>query len=55
MLIPAFDHGFRLGPHDRVGNLPHRIDGNVQVPRPHAHAAVSLESGRAPPAVPANG
>jgi hypothetical protein len=40
LLIQAFDNGLRLGARGGIGNVPLRIDGNVQAPRPHAHAAV---------------
>ena len=44
MLIPASDDGLRLGARGRIGNLPLGIGGNVEAPRPNAHAAVSAES-----------
>jgi hypothetical protein len=45
--IPAFDDGLRLGARGSIGNLPLGIGGNVQAPRPNAHAAVLPESRRA--------
>jgi hypothetical protein len=54
LLIPAFDDGLRLRARGSIGNLPLGVFGNVQAPRPHAHAAVSPNSGRAtiaPPGV----
>jgi hypothetical protein len=47
--IPASDGGRRRGDWQEaraggIGNLPLGISGNVQAPRPNAHAAVSAES-----------
>ena len=37
LIVPALDDALRLGPGGTVGNLPLRVDHNVEATRPHAH------------------